>query len=150
LYIRQEDMMKIDPNMLIGAVVPNKTQAGPGTAPGGFEDILKGIQDAGAKEVSPLAAMPQINSINPLKVEVLTMSEQAIDMLDTYSKALVDPANTLRSIAPMVDELDAMRSKLNDAASFLADDDPLKGIVDEVSQTMSGEILRFRRGDLIG
>ena len=142
--------MKIDPNMLIGAVVPKKIQADPGTAPGGFEDILKGIQDAGTKEVSQLGAMPQISSINPWKVEVLTMSEQVIDMLDTYSKALVDPANTLKSIAPMVDELDAMRSRLNDAASFLAEDDPLKGIIDEVSETMSGEILRFRRGDLIG
>ncbi|MBN2298761.1 MAG: hypothetical protein JXM72_09210 [Deltaproteobacteria bacterium] len=142
--------MKIDPNMIIGAVAPKTTQPGPGTAPGGFEDILRDIQDTGTKEVSPLAAMPQINNINPLKIEVLTMSENAIDMLDTYSKALVDPGNTLKSIAPMVDDLDAMRSKLGDAGSFLSDDDPLKGIVDEVATTISGEILRFRRGDLIG
>jgi len=142
--------MKIDPNMIIGAVVPKTAGTTPGSIPGGFEDILKDVQKTDTKEVSPLQAMPQVDNINPLKIDVLTMSEQAIDMLDTYSKALVDPVNTLKSIAPMVNDLDVMRSKLNEAGSFLSDDDPLKDIVGDVATTISGEILRFNRGDLIG
>ncbi len=47
-------------------------------------------------------------------------------------------------------ELDEMRSAVLDARSFLSDSDPLSGIMDEVASTLNGEILRYRRGDLIG
>jgi hypothetical protein len=50
----------------------------------------------------------------------------------------------------MVDDLDAMREKLIAAGAFIADDDPLKGIMNEVSSALYGEVLRFRRGELIG
>ncbi|HHO77011.1 MAG TPA: hypothetical protein ENN05_11395 [Deltaproteobacteria bacterium] len=142
--------MKIDPNMIIGAVVPKAPEAKSGSISSGFEDMLRDVQKADTKEASPVQAMPQINNVNPLKVEVLTMSEQAIDMLGTYSKALLDPGNTLKTIGTMVNDLDVMRSKLDDAGSFLADDDPLKEIVGDVTTTLLGEIMRYRRGDLIG
>jgi len=63
---------------------------------------------------------------------------------------MVDPASNLKAIAPMVDELDAMRQKVVEAGSSIANDDPLKGILNEVSSALYGEVLRFQRGELIG
>jgi hypothetical protein len=50
----------------------------------------------------------------------------------------------------MVDELDGMRQKIIQSGSFIADDDPLKGIMNEVCSSLYGEVLRFKRGELIG
>ncbi len=142
--------MKIDPNMMIGAVTSKAPAAKTAGQAGVFEDLLRDVQKTGAKEGSPVQAMPQMNLPNPQKVGALTMSQQALDLLDTYSKALLDPGNTLKTLAPVVDELEAMSSKLIDAGSFLSDGDPLKGIMNDVSATLSGEVMRFRRGDLTG
>jgi len=46
--------------------------------------------------------------------------------------------------------MESMKARLDGAASFLSDDDPLKGIMTEVSTALYGEVLRFRRGDLTG
>lgn len=142
--------MKIDPNLIIGTVT-GKTPAAKETGLAGvFEDILKDVQKTDAKEMLSVQAMPQMNQLNPYKVGALTMSEQAIDMLDSYAEALLGPQHTLKSIAPMVDNLDGMKSKLLEASSLLSDDDPLKEIMNDTASTLSGEVMRFRRGDLTG
>ena len=88
--------------------------------------------------------------ISPQKLNALSLSEEALDLLDKYAQAVSNPAMNLKSIAPMVDDLDAMREKLIQAGTFIADDDPLKGIMNEVSSALYGEVLRFKRGELIG
>ena len=142
--------MKIDPNLIIGTVSGNTPAARQTGLSGVFEDILSEVQRTDVKEMSSLQAMPQVNQLNPSKVNALTMSEQALDMLDTYSKALVDPGLNLKSLAPMVENLDGMKTELLEASSFLSDDDPLKDIMKDTASTLFGEVMRFRRGDLSG
>ena len=50
----------------------------------------------------------------------------------------------------MVDEMGSLCSSVAQARSFLSDNDPLKEIMDDVESALSGEIMRFKRGDLIG
>ncbi len=148
--VHQEEIMKIDPNLIIGAVTGKSPGIRPTAGSGNFEDILSGVQKADTKETPSVQSMQQMSQLNPCKVTALTMSEEAIDMLDAYSKALLDPDCNLKSLAPMVDDLDGMQTKLLEASSFLSDDDPLKGIMSETASTLLGEVMRFKRGDLTG
>lgn len=151
LVIRQEELMKIDPNMVIGSVtgkVPGSKQtAGDGSA---FEDILNEVGNTAAKEVRNVQATCPVEQLNPQKVNALSLSEQALDMLDAYSKGLASPDVSLKNLAPMVEDLSRMHSSVLDAGSFLSDDDPLKGIMNDVASTLNSEVMRFRRGDLTG
>ena len=150
LTFHQEEMMKIDPNLIIGAVTGKSPAVKPTGGLGNFEDILMGVQKTDTKEAVSVQSIPQMSQLNPCKVSALTMSEQAIDMLDEYSKALMDPNCNLKSFAPLVDDLDGMKTKLLEASSFLSDDDPLKGIMNDTASTLLGEVMRFKRGDLTG
>jgi hypothetical protein len=144
--------MKIDPNLIIGAVT-GKVTGGKSAPAGGaslFEDILKGVQTnnvSGAQGVSPLY---QVDAVSPQKMRCLSVSEQAMGTLEAYSKSLADPKMSLRDLAPRVEELSQLRESVLDAGSFLSDSDPLKGIMNEVASTLNTEVLRFKRGDLTG
>ncbi|HQG32256.1 MAG TPA: hypothetical protein PLA83_10025 [Deltaproteobacteria bacterium] len=143
--------MKIDPNMVIGSVTGkisgSRQIAGDGST---FEDILSEIGNTSVKEARSVQASYPVDQLNPQKINALSLSEQALDMLDSYSKGLADPNVSLKSLAPMVEDLSRMRSSVLDAGSFLSDDDPLKAIMNDVASTLNGEVMRFRRGDLTG
>jgi hypothetical protein len=143
--------MKIDPNMMIGIVTGKTSDARPPAAGGSaFENVLKGIQKTAETEVHQVQSIPEVGHPSPQKFNALSVSEQAMDLLDAYARALDDPKFSLKDITPMVDEMGAVRSAVAEASSFLSDDDPLKGIMSEVESTLNGELMRFRRGDLVG
>jgi hypothetical protein len=141
--------MKINPNMTIGSVSGSQTKPQGGVG-GVFEDLLKGIETGSVNRSDSVATQFQMNPVSPVKLSAVSASEEAIELLDRYSKAVSDPNVNLKAISPMVDQLDAMKAKVDNATSFIADNDPLKGIMKEVSSTLYGEVLRFRRGELIG
>jgi hypothetical protein len=149
--MRQEDFMKIDPNVIIGAVT-GKATGGKGAAGGAnlFEDILNGVQKTGNTQTQGVNPMYPVDPVSPQKIRCLSVSEQAMGRLDAYSKSLLDPGMSLKDIAPMVEELGQLRTAVLDAGSFLSDSDPLKGIMNEVASTINTEVLRFKRGDLTG
>ncbi len=139
--------MKINPNMTIGSVpVPQtKPQGGGG---GVFEDLLKGIETGSVNNAGSVGTQLQMNPVSPVKLSAVSASEEAVELLERYSKAVSDPNMNLKALSPMVDQLDAMKTKVDNAASFIADNDPIKGIMNEVSSTLYGEVLRFKRGEL--
>lgn len=141
--------MKIDPNMVIGAAVVGGARPAAG-AKGAFEDVLRGLQVDGAARTVTVHAPFQHASTSPQKLTAMSASEEALDLLGRYSRAVSDPKVSLKGIASMVEELESMKARLDDAASFMSDADPLKGIMSEVSSSLYGEVLRFRRGDLTG
>ncbi|HVN71694.1 MAG TPA: hypothetical protein VMU10_06715 [Desulfomonilia bacterium] len=141
--------MKINPNMTIGSVASTQVKSASG-AKGAFEDVLKGLETGSVGKSGMVGAQHQAAPISPQKLSAVSTSEEAVDLLDKYAKAVSDPNVNLKQISSMVDQLDAMKSKVDNASSFIADNDPLKGIMNEVSSTLYGEVLRFRRGELIG
>jgi hypothetical protein len=144
--------MKIDPNLIIGAVTGKTTGSKSASAGNGdlFEDILKGVQTQGTAQTQGVSPLYQVDAVSPQKMRCMSLSEQAVGMLETYSKSLLDPRASLKDMAPMVDELGQLRTQVLDAGSFLSDSDPLKGIMNDVASTLNTEVLRFRRGDLTG
>jgi len=61
--------------------------------------------------------------ISPQKLNALSLSEgPSISWISM--RKLSQTCYDLKSIAPMVDDLDAMREKLIQAGTFIADDDP--------------------------
>jgi hypothetical protein len=142
--------MKIDPKMAIGSLTGNQVKPKTGIT-GGFDEVLKGLEtDTAAKGATQAGATIPFGSVNPQKLNALTTSEDALELLTKYSQAVSNPNMSLKSLEPMVNELDAMREKVNQAGSFIADNDPLKGIMNDVSTALYGEVLKFRRGELIG
>ena len=141
--------MKINPNMIIGSVAGAQIKPQVG-AKGAFEDVLKGLESSTVNMQGKVGAQFQMNPISTVKLSAVSASEEAIELLERYSMAVSDPNLNLKAISPMVDQLEATKAKVDNAASFIADNDPLKGIMNEVSSTLYGEVLRFRRGELIG
>lgn len=143
--------MKIDPNMVIGSVTGkvsgSRQTAGDGST---FENILNEVGSESVRDAHSVPASYPACQLNPQKINALSMSEQALDMLDSYSKGLADPNVSLKALAPMVEDLSRMRSSVLNAGSFLSDDDPLKAIMNDVASTLNSEVMRFRRGDLTG
>lgn len=141
--------MKIDPNMTIGSVAGTTIKPSSG-AKGAFEDVLQGMETDAVQKPGAVHVQFRPDAISPQKLNALSTSEEALELLERYSRAVADPALNLRSVAPMVEELEAMKTKVDGAASFISDNDPLKGIMNEVSTALYGEVVRFRRGDLVG
>jgi hypothetical protein len=79
--------------------------------------------------------------VSSVKLSAVSAGEEALELLESYSLALADPNLNLKAISPMVDRLEAMKNKVDNASSFIADNDPLKGIMNEVSSTLYGEVL---------
>ena len=144
--------MKIDPNTMIGIVTGRGVAPG-ATAPAGtpFEQVLESVRQAEAsQEAHQLSSIPGASEMSPQKFNALSVTEKALEMLQSYAGALEDPALGLKDLAPMVERMDAMCTAVKESGSFLSDSDPLKGIMDDVRATMMGELMRFRRGDLTG
>ncbi|HDP25600.1 MAG TPA: hypothetical protein ENN34_09160 [Deltaproteobacteria bacterium] len=141
--------MKIDPNLIIG-----NTQGGiPHSKPVSgcsFEDVLSAVEGSpGAHSVKLHGPVPRALVPNPYKITALTVSEEALDLLDGYTQVLANPGSTLRSLSPMVDQLERAGERISTAAAMLSDEDPLKAIMMELTSTLSSEVIRFRRGDLL-
>ena len=139
--------MKIDPNMTIGSVSQVAAQTGAAKS-GDFEDLLKGLETASTESVSSAMPISSADLLSPQRINALSTSDEAIDLLSDYAAALNDPQVSLKSLAAKVEELDGMRAKVDKVALGLSSDDKLSGIMKEVSANLSAEVMRFKRGDL--
>jgi hypothetical protein len=140
--------MKIDPNLTIGGVAPQKANR-PSGGPGAFEDMLSGIEQKTVPGTIPMMPSTAVSTISPMTIKGLDMGEQAMELLDGYALALSDPAVSLKKLQPMVNELASLKEGLDKTVAGLSDDDPLKGILKDVGATLESEVLRFSRGDLL-
>ena len=139
--------MKIDPNMTIGSVTQAAAQNATGKA-GDFEDLLKGLEAAGSTGVNSAVPVMSADMLSPQRINALTTSDEALDLLSDYAAALKNPEVSLKGLASMVDQLDSMRAKVDKVALGLSSDDGLSSIMQDVSASLNAEVLRFKRGDL--
>jgi hypothetical protein len=77
-------------------------------------------------------------------------ASRAIDLLDSYAKALADPRKTLRDIEPelkaLVDKTETLYEEYLDSGQ---DDPGLKSVIEALARTASLEDIRFQRGDYL-
>jgi hypothetical protein len=90
--------MKIDPNILIGNVAGKPSAGGRQQVQGGsaFEDVLKDLQDTKTRDAQAVFAPYAAGSVSPQSLRAVTLTGQAVDMLDAYARDLADPSVSLK------------------------------------------------------
>lgn len=144
--------MKIDPNLITTGVTSTESTRQP-TNTGAFEDLLKSTEAAGeTQSVSQTSAVQSVSMplMDSQHMQGITLSEEAIDLLDTYAQGLSQSDQTLKSLSSMMEQLSTLKTQLDDSSQSLMQTDPLREIMQDVSSTIQSEMLRFSRGDLIG
>ncbi len=77
-------------------------------------------------------------------------TDQLLNMLDSYSSKLYDPDISLKSIAPVLEEIKKNAGNLLDDTQHMADaDEELKKIATQTAAMAHTEYAKFQRGDYL-
>lgn len=82
-----------------------------------------------------------------LRLAGLSMSENTIDLLDSFSKALDNLNLAPKDLLPLVEALEGDTTTLLDIKEQLPQNDPLSLLIDRVTTITVIEAEKFRRGD---
>jgi hypothetical protein len=90
-----------------------------------------------------------MNIMSPSKL-VSGQTDNLLKMLDLYSSKLEDPGVSLKSIAPVLEQIkDNAGSLLNDVQNLTDKDAGLKKIATQTMVTAQTEYMKFKRGDYL-
>ena len=143
-----------DTGQVIGS---SQSKTGKAQITGAFENALSRALDSkesSAMETTPAGALQEISSAGPViqsrQDAVVGKTDRLLDMLDTYSSQLEDPNVTLKSIAPVLEEIKTNAGNLEKEARALTDNDAsLKEIARQTVVAAQTEYLKFQRGDYL-
>jgi hypothetical protein len=123
-----------------------------------FNTILNETVGNSKKENLETRRTTFVNPLNGVRMKAfpaideqsaIDRTEKLIDLLDRYRQRLADPATTLRSIDPIIKQIDRETANLTPILESLPEGKALKKIVNQVMVTASLEVTRFYRGDYI-
>ncbi len=95
-----------------------------------------------------LCFLPPLKNRN-IRSETLQATERALDLLEKYQRALMDPNISLREMDPMIKLLSKEMDSLNLMSSKLPSTHPLQEMIREVGILSAVEIQKFERGDYL-
>lgn len=115
--------------------------------------VLKG-KNAESTRPKPTVPLGEISPVYSKSVaigraESLSQTEQLIEMLDHYTAQLKDPGNSLKDLAPLMNEIKSKAATLAASSGDDMADSSLKKIIDKVTLTATVEYVKFYRGDLV-
>jgi hypothetical protein len=122
-----------------------------------FENALsKALDNREASEMktTPANSLGEITSTSlniPQPSDIVAgRTDRLLKMLDTYASKLKDPEISLKSIAPILEEIRKIAGSLERETRDLSIEDAgLKTIADQTLVTAQTEILKFQRGDYL-
>ncbi len=126
-----------------------------------FSDVLNKTSHAGgAGHASDTPAAGNTSSIPPtyigpvesassVRETVHQASGEFFRLLDSFQSQLVNPASSLKDIAPMMRDMEAYRDQLTNEISALPQGDPGRGLLEEMIVMITSESAKFHRGDYI-
>jgi len=82
-----------------------------------------------------------------LRLAGLSMSENTIDLLESFSEALANLHLTAQDLLPLIEALEGDTTTLLDIKDQLPPNDPLAMLIDRVTTVTVVEAQKFRRGD---
>lgn len=82
-----------------------------------------------------------------LRLAGLSMSENAIDLLESFSEALGNLQLDSKDLLPLIEALEGDTTTLLDIREQLPNQDPLAQLIDRVTTISALEAEKFRRGD---
>lgn len=148
--------MKITPNNnVVPTSLSDQIQKNQDQGTQSFSSILKETIDSNTKApqetvappaLDPLAAI-QPTSTTTSAVSTVDKTAKLLDTLEAYGQKLADPSANLKSIYPLLEDLEAQQADLMPKLNGLADDDGLKPILNQALSAASIESTKFRRGD---
>ncbi len=135
----------------------SNTQISKGDKKDTFENALSKAFDkteASGVKTTSANALKEIASkdlnINHLSDIVTGKTGRLLDMLDVYSSKLQDPDVSLKTIAPVLEEIkQSAGNLLKDAQTLTSDDEALKNIATQTIVTAQTEYMKFQRGDYL-
>ncbi len=123
----------------------------------GFGSVLdKAVETVQAEGVQVKDAPCPVGGIVPpacrpspsVEMQVFHQASNVLDLMEKYAEALNDPKRTLKSIEPIVDQIQKGLEGLQKEPS--GQDDPFERLVNEIAVTARVEAFKFQRGDYIG
>jgi len=136
-------------------------QKGPGADKADFNRALQEAQAGQSESTDKVslgqpAAPPSIYGPPPavsaealIQTEAELAAERTVDLLDSYQAALANPTRTLKSMAPLVQEIEAEVTRIQKSLEDLPPDDRLRPLLNQVAVTAMVETIKFNRGDYI-
>jgi len=114
-----------------------------------FFSLLEG-QLSPAEATAPIqqAEIPENSSLPAqLRLDGVFISENTIDLLESFEKCLGNTDISLTDITPIIDALESGTTSLLDIKEQLDSDDPLAQLIDLIATISIIETEKFRRGD---
>lgn len=145
--------MKID-DLLYGpqGIKRNGLLGKTAASPGGvdfhklLEEQLQGVAPAAPmQEVAPLTPMANVSPA--LRVEGLSLSESAIEDLESFGEALKNKTHSAADLAPYVDAMEEKAVGMLSVREQLPPGDQLGALLDRVATVTYLEAAKYRRGD---
>ena len=110
------------------------------------------VQGANSNQQAPACATPtaplhvaQVSAVD--NGSILNHAYKVLDLMDNYARALGDPKRTLKSIEPMLQQIQDEVNRLPVDAS--QNDGGLGTVVNDIAVTANVEAIKFHRGDYV-
>jgi len=148
--------MKIDPVDNISEILPKNIQTIEKAADHSFEDILnKKIEDLNiskpgiepslsAQRTSDLLLIPPVE-----EKEAVSKLEKFLDTLEEYSEKLHNTDFTPKDISRLISKIELEQEELGIMSESLADNNELKGMLNDALIRSTAEVIKFNRGDYL-
>lgn len=132
---------------------PSESKSGKKTKTSGatsFFDLLSD-QIAPSQETIPAPRPEQITETadvpTQLRFQGISLSEETINLLETYSKALANLNLDINDLVPIIEAMEGDTTALLDIKEQLDPSDPLAQLIDHVTTISYIEAEKYRRGD---
>jgi len=133
---------------------PQKPSKGPGFAETLARSMVQEPQKAQEpSQASQTASLDQSSPVGKLvlasAIETFQHIENALGVLDSYTKALADPGQTLKDVSGLVKEMEQVVDNLKGVSQNLPDGHAVKDLVDRTAIVAAVEAAKFNRGDYL-
>lgn len=146
------DINKIGGRNIGDATTRTRTSGSDGGFGNYLEKARQNLSTQASESAASAAPAEAILSVQPAP-DVQTIAVQQADRLlgalDAYSKALGDPGTSLKSVAPLVDRMEAEAGAAARVLPQLDSQGGLARIVNKAAVHASVEAFKFRRGDYV-
>ena len=140
--------------MKINEITPQVTEKAAGkakqTTETSFDDFLKarlGVISESKASSSVAAVSAAVPTDSSLRIESLAVTENAINMLDSYGTALKNPALSTQDLHPFISAMEEETDAILAIREKISGEDPLAGLLDRVATVTYLETAKFHRGD---
>ncbi|MBI9074739.1 MAG: hypothetical protein JEZ02_04935 [Desulfatibacillum sp.] len=121
-------------------------------ADGAFGNILDQVQKGLASHVTetmPLSAPMPIQPMADYEEMATRQADKLLGLLEQYTTALENPDTTLKSMGPVVDQMELEANVAKRVLSHVDSNNGVGRIVNQAAVYASVEAIKFRRGDYV-